>query len=444
MSFLNKLFGGGLDETIPDVVLGRYSDAFKEEAKYDAWDKSLSLFEQEKYNESYSEFFDYLLDPTQNNLTFKADNGNFTFELLQGSKKIHGNINDQIIKAEAKVAQSGDLSIGLLRRLLELNFSLKYSRFAVDPENTLTLVFDSYLLDGSPYKLYYALKEIAVNADKQDDLLIDEFDKLEPVNTGHTRDLPDEEKEIKFEFLRKKIKSVFDEIDHGKLNNDQYPGGVTYLLLDLVYRLDFLLKPEGPTMEALERTHRVFFAPDGKSPSQKNIAIRKELENIYRVSKEDFFKELYVSSSSFGITSPSNQQQLSSFIQTELPNMDWYLENGHEQIALAVPGYIAGYGFFNYAFPPPVKELLILYYRITEYAFFEKLGFKPLFVDPQTNKPEKNLITAKLKLIEKTYADQYGKFNQVTDNLKFDSLPALTKSYMQMLAGLELEKSQPR
>lgn len=444
MSFLNKLFGGGLDETIPDVVLGRYSDAFKEEAKYDAWDRSLSLFEQEKYNESYRELFDYLLDPSQDNLTFKADNGIFTFELLQGSKKIHGKIDDQIIKAEAKVAQSAELSIGLLRRLLELNFSLKYSRFAVDPDNMLTLVFDSYLLDGSPYKLYYALKEIAVNADKQDDLLIDEFEKLEPVNTGHIKDLPDNEKEIKFDFLRSKIKLVFDEIDHGKLNNDQYPGGVTYLLLDLVYRLDFLLKPEGPTMEALERTHRVFFAPDGKNPSQKNLSIRKELEDIYRISKDDFFKELYLSSSSFGITSPSNQQQLSSFIQTELPNMDWYLENGHEQIALAIPGYIAGYCLFNYAFPPPVKEMLVLYYRITEHEFFNKLGFSPAFVAPEANKPDKSLITEKLKLIEKAHVDQYGKFNLSTDNLNFDSLPVFSKSFMQMLAGLELEKSRSR
>ena len=43
------------------------------------------------------------------------------------------------------------------------------------------------------------------------------------------------------------------EVDDGKLNPIQYPGGITYLLLDAIYKLDFLVRPEGQTMETIER-----------------------------------------------------------------------------------------------------------------------------------------------------------------------------------------------
>ena len=81
----------------------------------------------------------------------------------------------QKLRCSARIAKGEQLNVGLLRRLIEHNYGLKYSRYALDAEGYITIVFDTFLLDGSPYKLYYALKEIATHADKQDDLLISEF-----------------------------------------------------------------------------------------------------------------------------------------------------------------------------------------------------------------------------------------------------------------------------
>lgn len=440
MSFIKKIFGGASnDPEAMTVRFGRYSDAYKAEEKYDAWDRAIAHFEKEEYIESFQEFFEYLTDDEQENVRTWKDDGLLRFELLQGSKVIEGYVDDRIIKAEAKIAKANAMNIGLLRRMIEQNFMLKYGRYGLDDDNNLTLVFDSYLLDGSPYKLYYALKEIAVNADKQDDLLIKEFDALEEINTGHLEEISDEHKKIKTDLIRTKIKQTLDEIDTGRLNPDQYAGGIGYLLLDTAYRLDYLVKPEGSLMEAFERIHRTYFSSDKKSTVEKNVAIRKEFEEILARDDADIAGELYEVSSSFGITSPSTHEQLVSFIDGEIHHMDWYVENKHTAVALAIPGYVAGYGLFNYAFQAPARQLLHLYYHITEPEYFKALGFAQTFMDSEGNLDRKAIKQALQTIVDRN-KDQFPKLQISIKSLNFSSLPAFAKSYFLMIRGLNLSK----
>jgi len=442
MGIFDKIFKSAQrDYEQPNVRFGRYSDAYKPEHKYDEWDKSMDLFEEGKYVESFQNFFEYLTDESQDNVKTWIDKEGLHFEVLQGSKLIKGFVGDRMIKAEAKVAHADELSIGFLRRMMELNFSLKYSRFSLDDEDNLTLIFDSYLLDGSPYKMYYALKEMAVSADKQDDLLIGEFEKLQPINTGHLIPIPDGQKNIKVAFIRKRIAQVFSEIDKSKLNSEQYAGGVGYLLLDLAYRLDYLVRPEGELTEALERIHRIYFTNDNKSSAEKNRAVRKEFEGILARSDDDLKSEMYIVSSSFGITSPSSHEQLVTFIDLELKNMDWYVENRHDKMALAFPGYVAGYGLFNYAFQPPAKELLHLYYRITEPDYFKALGYSPEYYYPESGEIDKRAIAKTLESWRDKHKEKFPKLKPDIRSLRVDSMTAFAKSYFQMVRGLDMTKA---
>ena len=440
MSFFRKILGGTTHgESDPDIRFGRYSDAYKSDAKYDAWDASMDLFEEGKYVESFTRFFDYLTDEHQGNVKTEINGDVLKFELLQGSKMIRGEIDSRMIRAEAKVARTEALSIGFLRRMMEQNYTLKYSRFALDTNNDLTLKFESYLLDGSPYKLYYALKEIAVSADKQDDLLVLEFDALQPINTGHLQHISGDEKQIKTTFLRDRITQVLKDIDTTKLSPDQHAGGIGYLLLDLAYRLDYLIKPEGALMEAFERIHRIYFAQDDKTPIEKNAGVRKEFEKILEKTDEEIKAELYNASASFGITSPSSHEQLVNFIDGELPHMDWYADNKHYHIALAITGYITGYGFFNYAFVPPAKQLLHFYYRLTEPQYFKDLGFEGDYLTSD-GKVDKRAVRSAMHAIEDQYKGQYPKIKIDMKALDFSSMPSFAKSYFRMIRNLDMSK----
>ena len=59
----------------PDIDFGRYSDGYKSKEQVAAWKKSLELYKENKYLESYQSFFDYLGDPDLKNVEINNENG---------------------------------------------------------------------------------------------------------------------------------------------------------------------------------------------------------------------------------------------------------------------------------------------------------------------------------------------------------------------------------
>jgi hypothetical protein len=444
MSFWEKIFGDKSEQKVsePQIQFGRYSDSYKEKAQYEAWDESLKQFEDENYLESYKIFFRYLRDDKEDNVRWVEENGGIRFEILQGSKRLSGFADARHLHAVARIAHARELSVAFMRRLVESNYSLDYSRYALDDDNNLVIKFDTSTLDGSPYKLYYALKEVAINADKQDDLLIDEFETmLDPLDLGSKKDISSLEKDVKYHFIKDNIEGIFTEMDKGSLNAEKYPGGISYLLLSAVYKIDYLTSPEGFLMETIERIHRSYFDTDGKTSLQKNVAIRKELEKVLSRSEEILKGELYATTSTFGILSPNQQETLVTLIDGELPNMDWYEENKHTKIALSVPGYIVGNALFNYALPKPTKELLALYYRIIESDFFKDLGFTPQYFDAQTETfVQKDIKNAVRKVVDAN-KEKYKNLSPDFAVLDFKTPCRFARTYLMMIRNLDLNSA---
>ena len=441
MGLFDRLFGGNVsDAAQPKISFGRYTDSYKSSEQYDAWDRSLEKFEAEAYLESYKEFFTYLRDEDEDNVIFREEKGGIHFELYQGSKKIIGFADHRKVRVEAPIAHSEELNLGFMRRLIENNFDLKYGRFALDKDNTITIRFDTYTIDGSPYKLYYALKEAATHADKQDDLLLDEFGMLEPVETKHLRALPQAEKEAKYNYIISEAKWAIDQLQHGKLNADQYPGGIAYLLLNVSYKLDYLTKPEGFMMESLERLHRLYFAKDNKAIREKIANVRKEYEQLIDRPKEEYFKEMYLVRSTFGITSPVNHDRVKSFIDGELPNMDWYKENGYDDVALSVPGYIVGYCLFNYAIPQPDRDFFHLYYHVVEADYFKSLGYTTNLYNQEQKTFNKKGIKKAIKSIVDKNKKVYPNLSPAISSLDYTTICSFSKTYLLMVYKLDMTK----
>ncbi|MFT4760288.1 MAG: hypothetical protein ACI9XO_000557 [Paraglaciecola sp.] len=424
----------------PNIKFGRYSDSYKNAKQYNAWDKALVAFEKERYLDCYRAFFKYLRDEKEDNLKFWEANHGIHFELLQGSKKVVGFADRKQFKAEAKVVKVERLDLKLMKRLSTANFDLKYSRYALDNEQDITILFDTYTLDGSPYKLYYALKELATNADKQDDLLVEEFEKIHPADTDHLQPLADLEKEVKYTFIKKQIEYVLTEVNHGELKPNEYPGAIAYLFLDLTYKLDYLTKPEGFMMESLERIHRLYFTNNKEDTHNKNEILKKEFEALFSRTKDDYFREMYEVPATFGITSPVNHDKIASFIDAELHNMDWYQEQGHEQIALAIPSYIVGYSLFYYAVPKPAQSLFHLYFQIIENDYFQSLGYPTEYYHNATQKFNTKNIKCAIKNIVTENRYKYLRLSPDLGQLNFSSLPAFAKSFLMMVRDLDMAK----
>lgn len=440
MNFFTKLFSSRDEKvTQPNIRFGRYTDVYKEESKYDCWDQAVAHFEDENYLASYRQFFEYLSDENEQNVQVQEQDGQLKFRFFQGSKEIVGFANADKLKAESKIARTHELNIGFLRRLVESNYNLKYGRYCVDPEGDISIVFDTLSLDASPYKVYYALKEIALASDKQDDLLVEEFDTLGQVNTDHIEHLPQEEKRIKIAYLRREIAATLTEVREGRLNAQQYPGGITYLLLELIYRLDFLIRPEGSTMETFERMHRLYFAADKSTARDKNEKLIKEFDAILQRPEERLAEELYNTISTFGITNPSTHTRLKEFIEGELDNMDWYLENKYFAAALAIPCYIAGYSLFYYSLTKPDRDFLLLFMQIMHQDLFKDLGFTLDYViDDSSRSLNRTSILNNIGKISSKHAAKYPDLDPDVKRLQFDHRAKFAKSYLRMVANFNL------
>jgi hypothetical protein len=434
MSLLDRLFGKSAPSPLPDITFGRYTDTYKTPEQYRHWEEALKAFEREDYMGAYRAFFQYLRDERQDNVRVEETEKGLAFELYQGSMKVSGTADLEHLRAEARIAHIETMNIGFLRRLVDQNYDLKYARYALDNENNISIVFDTYTLDGSPFKIYYGLKEMATNADKQDDLLLDEFATLLPTDMEQLRPISEELKEIKYHYIQEEIANVFTLLDSGKPDPQKHPAAVAYLLLNLCYKLDFLTKPEGYMMEALERIHRLFFAKDERNAIQKTQLLRKEIAKLQARSKEDFFKEMYQAPATFGITSPVDQERVAALIDGELPAMDWFIDNGHPEVALSISGYIVGFSLFNYALPKPCRELFLLYFQITEREYFQALGFQTAF--------DKKFVQQQIKKIVEDNEDEYPKLNPRTRILDYSGLPQFARSFLRMVRELDLTKQK--
>ncbi|MEZ4943145.1 MAG: hypothetical protein R3D58_19885 [Saprospiraceae bacterium] len=435
MGFFERLFGAR-HTNLPDIPFGRYTDAYKTEAQMAAWNRSLALFDEDKHLEAYKAFFTYLRDDHADNVHWKQVDDAIQFEFWQGSQRVTGTATPQKVTAESKVARTTDLNVGFLRRLMEYNYSLKFCRFALDPDNNLAIRFDTLGTDASPLKLLHALRELAIHADKQDDLLIDEFRSLKPVEARQEAAIPEAEKEIKYNYLRQQIDATFALLDKAVPDPNQYPGGYAYLMLSTAFRLDYLLRPEGFLMDTLEKIYGIYFAKNERTNQLKIIALRKEFQKILDRPKEQLFAELYRTRSTFGINPPANHERIVSLIEGELPNMEWHLNQNYLELAMAVPQYIVGNALFQNVPPKPDRELLHLFYQITEPDFFRALGF-PTYTTPD-GLPNKRPVIQAIRAVVQHNRAVYPRLRPDLNRLDFSSRVLFAKSFLEMIRNLDL------
>jgi hypothetical protein len=442
MSILDRLlqFGSSKKSAQPDIPFGRFSDAYKSDTQQAAFDRSLEFFDKGEHLAAYYAFFDFIKDEsTGDNITTREADGVIHFEFWQGSRLVTGTAGPEKVKAESKIARADELNVGFLRRLMEANFNLKFSRFALDPLNNLCILFDTGAADASPLKLLHAFRELAIHADKQDDLLLDEFKSLAPAEERTFGDIPEAEKEIKYQYIQQEIKAAFEVLDSGKPDANQFPGTFAYLFLALAFKLDYLVKPEGFMMDVLERIHAIYFAKNHLTPQVKVQNIRKEFQKLLDRPKDEFFKEMYRTRSTFGVNPAVPHGSFCTFIDGELPNMEWPMQHGHEALALAVPQYVMGFTLFHQAPPKPDRELMHLFFQVTEAAFFRNLGFDIPFADAE-GRLQKSAIVKEINRLVSKHRPVFPRLKINTDRIDFASDILFAKSFLQALRETDLTK----
>lgn len=452
MGWLDKLFGK--EETTPltasssaagnpfagleGIRFGRYSDNNKSYKKTQSWYIAEDRYKEKAYPETFAALFDYISDEAEGNVVFRPDGKAFTFELTQGSKKVYGECDGEHLVVRAPIALMEQPSNAVMRRLLELNFSLFYSRCALDDKQTLCMVFDTTVPMASPNKMYYGLREIAKFADRQDDLLVSDFATLKPTDTGHIQPLPEKELDVKYTYFRKWIQDTLNRT--GELNADSFSGAIAYAFLTLLYRIDFLIVPEAKLMADLEQVSAFYWNKKDETPIvERNAMLKEGIRKLLDITREQFRDGVYRSKGTFAITPVPPPDKVKENVQAANKDAIWYVDNKYPDLALMLNEYGLVYNQFTYSMPAVVTELTTIYMAIMHADFFRDLGMSPLFYNPETKTLDKPLITRAIDTAIARWPDKYVNLKWPHDKIKYDSLWDFGYSFSEQVVNLNLE-----
>lgn len=433
-----RLFNIHKKQTPPTsaISVGRYSDNNKTVQQLASWTHSENLFKEKKFLESIEHFFKYLADEAENNVLYQKTPTGFTFEIYQGSKIIRGVGENLHMYARTSLAKMAAPSVPVMRRLLEQNYLLYYSRFSLN-DTKLIMQFDSEIATASANKLYYALRELCITADKQDDLLIDDFDLLQISDTEHIQEIPVEIKKIKFSFLHLWLDEVLKKSED--LDKEKFSGAISFLILSLIFRIDYLITPEGALMNQLEKIQAIYFKKDNVSAFEKNRLMLEELKKLKLISEEDFNKSLFKSKSTFSIRPPKPQHLIREAIEGANKNISWYRDNKHPDIGKIVAEY--GIAFCNYSFslPKPLTDLCKIFMEINYADYFLQLGSSTLYYNIHTQRFKSEKIEEDIQQIIKVWSVKYPKLNFASNKLNYENLMEFNVSFTNIFANMDLE-----
>jgi hypothetical protein len=433
----DKIFGWTKKkEQDPPVFLGRYSDNNKSVEKVNRWTEADQFFKKGEYQECLDAFFDYLTDDALKNVEYSRSGKEGIFQLYQGSKIVKGKFDENRLQAEVTLAGMPAPSIPVMRRLLEMNFNLYYTRFALK-DKTLCMCFDSDLKTANPNKLYYGLKELATKADKQDDLLVHDFSSLEQMDTEHVIEIPESEKEKKFAFMQEWIKETLDYIQ--PLDQEKFSGGIAYLLLTLAFRIDYLIVPEGKLLSDIEKIVELYYKKSEKQTVERNDAMIEGFKKLGQKKREEVYPFLFRSRQTFAIVPPQNQKTISDTISGASQNMFWYRDNKHPFMANKVLEYGFSYCQYSYSLPRPMSEFFRLFMQINYPEFFEAIGFTQKYYSSNDQQFDKDAIEDKVREIIEKWKEKYPRLELNPDKLNFQNLVDFNHSFTTEMASLNFE-----
>lgn len=441
MGLFDKLFSGKHEDK-DEVILsfGRYSDNNKTAVQQRIWQDAKKMHAEKQYMDSIELFFAYLLDARTKNVHFKRNGNSATFCLYQGSKKVEGTIDEQGMRASTPIATMTKRRVPVLRSLLENNYRLHYSKYYLEGDCICLHIYND-IYACTPTKLYFSLKELALNADKMDDILVDDFDTLTALGTDHIVLPSDEEKKIKYQFFTKWLDETIAKIE--SLNADTFSGANTYLILNLLFKLDYLLLPEGKLTEALEEVNSIFWRNrESMQATERNLLMLRELKKIRAWKEEEVCSYFYKTKHTFAITKPTEFGNIVNFITDTVKNSAWYQENDYDDITLELLEYALAYGQFSFSLPQPLSQLFNIIMQVNHSDYYLAMGQKLVLYNEEINSFNKEEITKQIQMIMDENADRYESVLVEITALDFSNRISFILSLLQQIVNLDFRKKK--
>ena len=413
---------------------------------------NISPNEEELFNSSYESFekkdildaYEYFFKSLENfssgesnqNINLSRDDGKLYFEMYQGTAKITGYVTDENLYAEAILTKKENSNVSLKRYILERNYQLTYAYYFSDDEYIkLKLYHDNITM--SPQKIFFPLREIALNADFDKEYIKCEFPEINIEDIDHIKPINENELKIKYEYLHKWIDEITSKIASYPSNDNAGMQAFTYLYL--FFKIDYLIVPKYDIYQKMSKKIQEYFSDENNTIESKNEELRKYVDKLKAMSFEEFSTKFYDAKYTYNPTEKTSSEEIDTFISESLMKIRWYKNNRYNQIIPIMYKYVAFSVLYNYGLHPVTKELLHTLVEIQNPSFFNSLEY-PILYNEDTNTFSKKAIIAKIEDIITPYQVRFKELEPFGQDLNFSTLNEFSNSFYLQIQNLNFEE----
>jgi hypothetical protein len=417
---------------------GRSIHALPNPREHELFDLSASAFGDNNILLGYRYFLESILHENMVKhleLTIN-DDSTMTFKLIQGSAIVHGAVNEKQFRAYAEIAQASKLHVAMKRRFLERNFQLTYCHFSQN-NDVISLNIEIQNTTITPQKIFFPLRELALNADFEKEFIASEFDETALLEYDHLLPLDLNRLQHFYKIMHDWITATKSSLV-GLLSNDN-SGMASFSYLALLLQIDYLLIPHKKMAKEINEKINGYFIDDEKLTQDKNSDLERYLNSLEAMDFETFATQFYTAPTTFSPFDQAMHDDIADFIEESLAKVRWYKNNHISYVITTIYRYIALYILFNYGIHPSLRALLHLHVQVYTSDFFAAEGENKLY-DNSTKLFQKQLISDAINTAILPYQNRYKNLKNFSDQLNYSDLDHFSQSFYQQIKNLDYQE----
>jgi len=324
----------------------------KSKIQRDLWQNTTKLFEEGKYYESLLGLFDYV----DKDLIEKRGNPDKTeFNVPHGSVVVNIKIENEQVNIRVPFLKMPDKNtIPLLRRITEINFSPLNLATIVLEGDELQFKYSTELKLCEPWKMYYVLREICINADNYDDEFIEKFGAAW-IHEPNVEYFPESKQEEIWNTYQSMLSETTEYCDY--FENKRTPGFVWDVLLQLFFSIDYLIAPQGAMRTDLEKVVS-YMQSNNYSIQQKIDKGKSHFQELKDISKEKLCANLYISDLFIPIKNSASHENVKETFKKQFETAKKEMAHNDYLGAVLSIRYVFLYEFYYSNAPDDVVETI--------------------------------------------------------------------------------------
>lgn len=404
------------------------------------FNESYEAFERKEILNAYELFFksliNYTNDKPNTNIVLNRTDSQLNFEMYQGLAKIHGKVTQEHLYAEINIIKTSQSSVAIKRYLLERNYQLTYVNYFSD-ETSIKLKLYQDNITLSPQKIFFPLRELALNGDYDKGHIKSEFKDITLEDTEHLQIVQEKELKLKYKYLQKWISDLEKKVL--TLPSNDNTGIQSFLYLNLLFKIDYLLSVKCKIYHQLSKKVFEYFGNEHSTVESKNEELKKYVLKLKSLRYEEFKNNFYQAQYTFNSIEKSSYEDVVIFINESQNKVRWYKHNRYAQVIPTIYNYIAFYSLYNYGMNPLLKELFHILVEVQNSSYFEDIGCDTLY-NEKTQKFSKRAIIQRVKKTFDKGLQKYKSLSFSAEILNFSSMNEFCNSYLIMLKNLNFEE----